>query len=323
MPLDIKAKLHEKYQKRQSLARSKVLESKAKVYKEVPAILDIDMQIQDVASNFSMRLVRGEDVEQQMQTELKNLYSKRELLLIQNGFDKDFMQIKYECPICQDTGWVDGKECQCFKRELIIENFKNSNLSFTQKDECFENFDFSLFDDKPYGRFNKTPRQNMEIAFKKARRFVDEFEKLDKSLLLLGKTGLGKTYLSTCIAKSLLLRGKSVIYVSAVDFFRTLENNRFSDNADEISMFEQCDLLIIDDLATESKTNYTVSIFSEILDKRLREGRKLILSSNLAMKDFDKQYSERIASRLFGYFECILFYGKDIRIKKFLTEEGQ
>lgn len=323
MPLDIRSKLHEQYQNKQSKARSMALEAKERVYKEVPAIVDIDMQIQDVAVEYSKRLIRGENVESQMQSELDKLYKKREAILTQNGFDKDYTQIKYQCPICKDTGWVDGVECTCFKRELIIENFKNSNLSFTQKDESFENFDLSLYDDKPYGRYSKTPRQNMENAFKKAKKFADEFDSLEKSLLLLGKTGLGKTYLSTCIAKRLLLKGKSVIYISAVDFFRTLENNRFSDENGEISMFEQCDLLIIDDLATESSTAYTVSVFSEILDKRLREGKKLVLSSNLSMKDFDKQYSERIASRLFGYFECILFFGKDIRIKKFLNEEGQ
>jgi DNA replication protein DnaC len=136
-----------------------------------------------------------------------------------------------------------------------------------------------------------------------------------------GNTGLGKTYLSTAIAKALLEQGKSVIYISAPELARRLEAGRFKDEEGALSQFFEADMLIIDDLGTESRTPYTVGTLTDLIDQRIRMNKPMLFSTNLNLEGIQKAYDERIVSRLVGHFTYCYFYGEDLRIKAF--KEGR
>ena len=313
----IRSEFEQKRREAQKAARMR----KNEIYAAVPALAEIDRSINLTASEYSIRIINGENVENEMEGKLKQLSDKKDRCLSQHGLSrKDFMPV-YSCPLCEDTGILNGEFCKCFKSRIIQENFKSSNIGNNLDYQSFEKFDFRFYPDDKYGSYPLTPYENMKRNYGICKKFADNFEKAKKSLLLIGGTGLGKTYLSTCIAKQLLTDGKSVIYISAVDFFKRIEKSRFEQNDGEMKMFESCDLLIIDDLGTEAPSAYTIAVFSDILDKRWRCERKLIISSNNRLSEFEKIYGQRVFSRLAGSFECLLFYGKDIRVQKFMNGE--
>ena len=206
--------------------------------------------------------------------------------------------------------------------EIIEENFNSSNIGKTLNNQSFDSFDLMFYPDEKTDKYPCTPRENMRRNLAVCKTFADKFDSVKKSLLLIGGTGLGKTFLSTCVAKRLLMSGKSVIYISAVDFFKRIEKSRFDSTDSDIRMFENCDLLIIDDLGTEAPSVYTTAVFSDILDKRWRCGKKLMISSNNRLSDFERLYGERVFSRIAGGFECLLFYGRDIRVQKFMNGDS-
>ena len=316
---EIKIKIAEEFEHKRRLAERKASQKKREIYQKLPQLIEIDREISDTATMFTKRLMNGEDVEQQMRDALALLFDKKKKYLNNNGYDILDFEPVYECKKCNDSGYVNGERCSCFKNRLIEENFRHSNIGALLTNQSFDRFDPNFYSDELIKGYPLSPRENMRRSFKICKKFADDFDAVKKSLLLIGGTGLGKTFLSTCIARQLLSSGKSVIYISAVDFFKRIEKARFDSGNTDVSMFENCDLLIIDDLGTEAPSVYTVAVFTDILDSRYRSGKKMIISSNNKFKDFENIYGERVFSRLAGCFECLLFYGKDIRIQKFIN----
>ena len=315
-------KIRGEFEQKRREAQKAAQQRKKEIYAAIPALAEIDRKINLTATEYSIRIINGEDVKNEMEEELSRLSDQKDNCLKQNGLSReDFLPV-YSCGLCKDTGILDGEFCKCFKSRVIQENFKSSNIGNNLDYQSFEKFDLKFYPDQKEGRYPLTPYENMKRNYAVCRKFADKFDDAKKSLLLIGGTGLGKTYLSTCIAKQLLTEGKSVIYISAVDFFKRIEKSRFEQNDGEIKMFENCDLLIIDDLGTEAPSAYTIAVFSDILDKRWRCERKLIISSNNRLTEFEKLYGQRVFSRLAGSFECLLFYGKDIRVQKFMNGES-
>lgn len=316
----VKAKIIHEFEEKRRAAQMKAHRFKEETYNRLPFLSQMDAQISNIATAYTRRMINGEDVRGQMTKELEQLFDKKRKYLEENGLSADAFEPQYDCKVCGDIGFVNGSVCTCFKKRVIEENFKSSNIGDTLAHQTFENFSLDLYSDKKADNFPFSPRANMKRNFDVCISFVDNFEKDSQSLLFLGGTGLGKTFLSTCVANRLLALGKSVIYISAVDFFKRIEKARFDNENTDVILFESCDLLIIDDLGTEAPSVYTTAVFSDILDKRIRCGKKMIFSSNNALSEFKNLYGERVYSRLAGGFDCRLFIGKDIRIRKFNKE---
>ncbi len=316
------ADIRREFEQKRRAAERDARARRAEIYRDFPALAELERQISLKASEYSMRIVNGEPVQNEMDDELEKLSQKRERMLRENGIAPFMLNPIYECEKCRDTGVADGGYCSCFKKRVIEEHFKNSNIGSSLENQSFENFDISLFSSEKTGDFPLSPRENMERNRDICIRFADNFDTVEKSLLFLGGTGLGKTYLSTCIARRLLSGGKSVVYIGSVDFFGRIERARFDSASVDAEHFEQCDLLIIDDLGAECPSAYATGVFSDIIDKRIRLGAKMILSSNCRMSDLEKLYGQRVFSRIAGGFDCLLFYGGDLRIQKFMNGDN-
>ena len=314
----IRQELEQKRRKAQRAAKQRKIE----IYEKIPALSELDREMNLKAAEYSMRIINGEDVDNEMKRELGEISDRKKACLCEHGLTGADFEPKYSCPVCHDTGVVDSDYCSCFKARVIEENFNSSNIGKTLNNQSFDSFDLMFYPDEKTDKYPCTPRENMRRNLAVCKTFADKFDSVKKSLLLIGGTGLGKTFLSTCVAKRLLMSGKSVIYISAVDFFKRIEKSRFDSTDSDIRMFENCDLLIIDDLGTEAPSVYTTAVFSDILDKRWRCGKKLMISSNNRLSDFERLYGERVFSRIAGGFECLLFYGRDIRVQKFMNGDS-
>ncbi len=314
--MSLKEKLWQEYTLRHAEAIWQAEERRERIYKENPALAEMERKLSEIGSRYCVAMVSGGDADA-LKQEMDRLQAQRDAFLASIGAD---FEPHFQCPRCQDTGMAEDGMCDCFRRELIAENFRRSNLDRSLAHQTFENFDLSLYSDEPQnGRFS--PRENMQMILKLCKDFAADFDHQKKNLLFTGATGLGKTYLSTAIAKELLEQGKSVIYISAPEFARRIEAIRFKDEEGELEQFFGCDLLIIDDLGTESRTGYTMATLADMIDQRLRADKKIIFSTNLNLDGIQKVYDERIVSRLLGHFAYCHFYGEDLRIKAF--KEGR
>lgn len=291
-------------------------ERREKVYRENPCLLEMDRAITEAGSKYCTAMATLGDAEA-ARAELEALQQKREDFLKSVGAD---LEPHYQCENCNDTGMGPEGMCECFRRELIAENFRSSNLDRALTHQSFENFDFSLFSTEARDGL-LSPRENMERIYRLCKNYAAQFDQQSKSLLFVGNTGLGKTYLSTAIAKKLLEQGKSVIYISAPELARRLEAARFKDEEGQLSQFIEVDMLIIDDLGTESRTPYTVGTLTDLIDQRIRLNKPMLFSTNLNLEGIQKAYDERIVSRMVGHFTYCYFYGEDLRIKAF--KEGR
>lgn len=314
----IRTKILAELESKRRTAQLDAANRRLQIYKTHPELVDFDKQLSNVATAFTKRMIEGENVKDEMQKEIAEIYSKKAEFLHNLGLSVAEFEPRYSCSVCGDTGLTESGDCNCLKVRIIEENFKNSNLGAALKDQSFETFSLDFYSDEVQPPYPISPRANMENNLAVCRGFALNFDSMKKSILLSGGTGLGKTFLSTCVARELLLSGKSVIYISAVDFFKRIENSRFDKDNIDIDMFFGCDLLIIDDLGTEAPSQYTTAVFSDILDRRVNMDKKMILSTNHKISDIEKLYGQRIYSRISGYFEHLLFFGKDIRVQKFL-----
>ena len=297
---------------------------RAVVFSRVPQIEAIDMEIKNLGLKlYSAALTQGDSKSKiaQIRARQKELLSEREKLLLENGFKKDELSERYQCKICNDTGSVGAKSCECYKKLLIQKAYAHSNLSTLLIDQSFETFSLSCYSDEFVESVNMTEKEYMKSVFDKAKRYVEQFEQTKNSLLFWGAPGLGKTILSTCIAKELLKKGYSVIYETAYQTFSMLEEIKFKRNEDterlklKAEKLYSCDFLILDDLGSEFSTPYTTSALFDIVNSRLIAGKKTLINTNLSLPELSKKYSERVFSRLMGHFVGVQFIGRDIRWK--------
>lgn len=293
------------------------------VYKKIPQISNIDDEIKDIGIEISKSIFlkpqKHKELLENLRGRLNALKKKKADLLRSNGYPETYMEQKFECNICKDTGYVNNKRCKCFEQKLINLYYRQSSIEDIIKIENFSNFDYYLYSDKPY-KGKMSPRENMKSIVDIAKDFIDNFDNEKESLFFYGDSGLGKTFLSNCIAKELLDRGKVVLYRTAPDLIEGLRLNKL--NSDNDSYFEytdllrECDLLIIDDLGTEPITPFSLQEIFSIVNARLLANKKLIISTNLPLSEVMNIYPERLCSRILGNFKLLNFYGEDIRIKR-------
>lgn len=293
------------------------------IYVAIPAIKEIDEQIASDSIRRARLAIKGDkSALDNIDEDNDALKKKKEELLAAYGYPADYLTAHYECPLCNDTGFVNGQPCDCYKKALSELIYNDSNLAGVLKEENFDNFDIDLFSDSEEDlddNINMTPRQNITRAVEIAKEFIEEFDERFDNLLIYGNTGVGKTFLCSCIAKELLDSSHTVVYYTAYKFFKYLENDKFRpDEADETWRFGSdylvnCDLLILDDLGTELTNSFTNSALYSVLNERGLRKRSTIISTNLKLADINSRYSERIFSRLSKDYTFLKIIGKDIR----------
>ena len=237
------------------------------------------------------------------------------------GKPSDYLDNIYTCKKCQDTGYINGTRCSCFKKKAIDLIYHDSNLKNITANENFSTFSFDWYDKTTIdSATGLTPYNNIHKVFDVCQSFVKTFDTHFSNLLLLGETGVGKTFLSNCIAKELLDSYHSVIYLTAIELFKCFENSDFSKGEDveyqDVSYFIDCDLLIIDDLGTESYNSYTISKLFYVINERILRRKSVIISTNLSMPQLENTYSERIFSRLISAYTILRLFCEDIRVQK-------
>ena len=236
--------------------------------------------------------------------------AQRRLLLKSNGFPEDWLDVHYTCKKCEDKGFVGGIMCGCFKELLKSIEYEKLCSKLPVGNCRFDNFKLDFYPDGA----GTSPKKRMESVLNYCKEYAADFSRRSPSLLLYGKTGLGKTHLSLAIAGKAVEEGYGVIYSSAQNLFNKLEKDKFGKaDANTEETILDCDLLIIDDLGAEFTTQFTVSALYNIVNSRELEGKPTIISTNLMPEQLTKAYGERIASRILSNYVMLYFDGSDIR----------
>ena len=312
------------YERKRDKADRLLEQRKNDVYKQIPEVKEIEDQINKVGLEMMKLVLKNPSNKETLSLEAKKkiqaLTKKKQDLLDKWNVPKGYLEIQYECNLCKDRGFLpNGKKCNCLKQAIINESYKMSNLSRTLEKQNQCTYDDSIFSDEIDPNSGISPRQNMQLILSDCDEFIYDFDKdNDKNLLFYGDTGLGKTFMSSYIAKELLDKGYLVIYQTAFKMFEIIEEYKFRNSDNHLSredyenLFE-CDLLIIDDLGTELTNSFTISELFIILNTRLLNGKKTIISTNLNPAQLGELYSQRIFSRIFDKFKMIKFIGADLR----------
>lgn len=276
-------------------------------------IAEIDKELSETGMKIFAAALSGEEnrdaAYKKLETRLNILKAEKKDRLVALGLPEDYTDVKYECEACSDTGYVGIKMCSCLKKALIKQSYKNSGIGKYLEKQTFENFDVSLY---PFGEI----RQKMTEVLNRAKKYADTFsENTSDSLLFVGGTGLGKTHVSSAIAKSVIDKGFSVSYDSAQNIISAFERERFLRDGErhDSDRYLNADLLIIDDLGAEVQSKSSVSYFYTIINTRIIASKPTIVSTNLSAKELTYQYDSRIVSRLLGEYKVFLFEGDDIR----------
>lgn len=296
------------------------------LYKEIPELKDIHDHIVEL----SVGQARTELLNPEVAAAAKDEYTaKKDALLARKAeiletshYPADYLSPIFTCKDCHDTGFINGTPCHCFHQAKLQALYENSNL-----DEILEKENFTTFSDKYYDdttiheNLSITPRENIRKIREICLDFIKHFDDTYDNLLFYGPTGVGKTFLTHCIAKELLDSAHTVVYLTSLQLFDILEKNRFHRDDfyttdEQISYMINSDLLIIDDLGTELSNSFTVSQLYYFIEERHHHQRSTIISTNLSFSDLRERYSERIFSRFTGYYDFKQIVGKDIRIQK-------
>lgn len=288
------------------------------IYKKIPVIEDIDRLVKKTAIDAGLRNLRGENVD--ISEELEELRCAKIAQLLSHGYPEDYLKPVRSCKKCDDTGFVEGQECSCFQQSLAKEYYKMSNLDNVLEKENFSTFNFELFSDEEIESEGISPKENMLLIFDAANDFIEKFrDEEEYNLLFYGGTGLGKTFMLNCIAKSLLDRGYTVVYQTAYNIIGIIEEYKFNKAEDmreaknKYDYLLEADLLIIDDLGTENSNTFTTSEIFNIINTRNLNNKKILISTNLSPADIAKSYTDRIYSRILDKFRIFKFIGRDLR----------
>ena len=318
-----RAKSALEYKKRKNEEARRLLQEE--VYARNPRVRELDEEIRStMAEVIGVALSSGEDPERAVE-EIKGknlrLQSMRREEIEKAGFPADCLDEKYMCPECRDTGFKDMAPCRCLVEEYKKEQAKELS-SLRRGEERFELFSLQWYDDSKDPVTGMSPKEHMRIVYLYCMKYAQEFGEKSDNILMTGDPGLGKTYLSACIAGVVADKGYSVVYDTAGAVFSNFEAEKFDRDDDlgtaksTIKRYLNCDLLILDDLGTELTTAFTVSSLYELINTRLVSGRKTVINTNLSVEEIRGRYSAQIASRLEGEYEVLRFYGRDIRLQK-------
>ncbi len=293
----------------------------AMAYDQVPRLQEIDRQLRlTMAMAAQAVFASGGDVQSAMEeAKQKNLALQREReTLVRMYFEEGFLDDSPICDHCGGSGYVGSRMCECLA-ELCRQEQKKELTFLNVGKETFDQFRLDYYPDRIDAQFGVNVRTVMEKTYQACRRYAYGFSEKSGNLLFSGDTGLGKTFLSACIARTVADRGYSEVYESAGHLISKLERAKFSgdDQArEEVKKYSECDLLIVDDLGTEMPGQFTTAALYSLVNDRLLAGKPMVISTNLNTEDLARRYSSQIASRLRGSFTRLAFVCYDIRVKK-------
>lgn len=289
-------------------------------YEKYPRLAVIDRQLRNDAAEAVAACVRkGEDpkpVMERLARDSLRLQSERQWILDASDFDEDFLDETPVCTVCGGKGYVGAQMCECLRELCRQEQKKELSSLLLTGNERFENFSLRYYPDTPVPDTVWTARQLMRKNLEICRSFAAHFRPGESgNLLFTGATGLGKTFLSACIARQVADGGASVTYVGASRLFKDYEDVQFQ-NADPaiLRKYELCDLLILDDLGTEMLKPFVVSALYTVVNERLLGSRSTIISTNLTPEQLRERYNAQTGSRITGCYQVLAFFGKDIRV---------
>lgn len=302
------------YEEKQRAARRRLEERTDLIYQQIPAYEDLDRQVAATSIEQGRRLLSGDSgALDRLKATLKELSAKRTALLRENGYPDDFLSPVYECAACQDTGYVDGGKCSCFRIAEINLIYEQSHIQDLLRTDNFSTLSYDYYTGEHLEKFTK--------AVQICQNFIQSFHSDYHNLFFYGTVGTGKSFLSCCVAKELIDRGKLVIYFSASQLFETLSRSTFDRDSKEAAAgisedIYDCDLLIIDDLGTELTNSFVSSQLFSCLNNRHQRKKATIITTNLSLGELRDRYSDRIFSRITSNYEVCKLTGDDIRMRK-------
>ncbi len=308
-------RIREEYSKKYLKAREAADRRREELYQKIPELIVLDRILSGTAGRIMDAICsdNSEEMVAKVREENEKLLAQRAQILAAYGYPADYTDVKYECELCGDTGYVDTKMCSCMRRALVLEGYKSSGIAGLMQTQSFSNFSLNYYKDDAE---NYAYMKKIVSSLKK---YSTEFDKdTYKNFLFFGGTGLGKTHLSTSVAVNVIDRGFDVLYVSACSLVSDFEAKQFGmrENAPDVSRYYSADLLIIDDFGTEMTNQFTVSCIYDIINTRMNQKKSTIINTNLSKSEINSRYGERITSRLFGEYYPIPFRGNDIRQQK-------
>lgn len=333
MNAEIYRMVQREYDIKTSKRTNEILKLKEDLYKALPKYKELEAKKNEVAIEYAKCIVSSKGVEKQiaeenMELKLNEIEDQMQKLLKTNNYDLQKICPNYDCSICKDTGVVerDGRvgRCNCFIQKIIDTTYRQNNM-LNLEEENFNTFDIGFYtsvcDKKKYGS-EKSPLENIEQIKEMAIKFCDNIGDVkQKNLLFIGNTGTGKTFLSSCIAKEVIKSGYTVLYQTAPILMDMIIDAKFSKVKDgylkeQYNKVFDVDLLIIDDLGTETLNNVKFTELFNIINTRLLKNKKTLISTNLMLPELAAEYDERVISRLIGNYIVCKFFGDDIRLKK-------
>lgn len=293
---------------------------RAAAYERYPRLREIDRELQQSMAELAIAFLKKDSEETlgAIRTRNQTLQAERSWILEAGEFEDGYLDDTPVCTRCGGTGYDGSQMCSCLRELCRQEQKKELTSLLGSGRESFDTFRLDVYSDAYDPKLSTSPRELMRSNLNICKKYAAGFSAASGSLLFSGATGLGKTFLSACIARQIADRGFSVMYETAIRLFGDFETEKFGAQGGDGSLtrkYFDCDLLIIDDLGTEMTTQFTVSALYSVLNTRMMEGKPILISTNLLPEALETRYSPQIASRIVGTFRLIKFAGDDLRRK--------
>lgn len=315
--------LHAEYEQRQMANQREEAERRRKAEAVCPEIGEVLSARQNLIFDTLRGILEGRATAQDIPAKMDVLNRRLTSLLRQHGFDETYLDPVCRCPVCQDTGYVGEpirEHCECFNQAFYTRMYQRMGLSGASSSQSFETFDLNVFSAEKLAGKNYSQRELMNVIRKTCEDYAEKFPAVPmKDMLLMGQSGLGKTFLMHAMAKALIRRGMNVLLISAYKFLEIARKAYLSGNPEEMSPLMDAEVLLIDDMGVEPlMENITIPQWFNLINERQLGGRGTVISTNLMEDELKRRYTERIASRLMNNAQCrlIQFAGEDIRRSK-------
>lgn len=306
------------YEEIQENEKKALRKRKEEIALTIPEVPELENKIQRLSISLPMSILKGipEEELNSIREEITSLRERKYELLTSHGYSMDYLSLHYQCAKCKDTGYIGNKKCSCYKNKLVDLYYKTSELENCLRTCNFKNFNIDLFSSNYDNNHKFTQKKNMERIYEFIiGSYIPNFSKENSNLLFYGESGTGKTFLSWCIAKELLDQGFLVIYKTSDELIKDLRSIALENNSTLQDLLINCDLLIIDDLGAEQVTDFATNELFNLINKKLLNNKKMLISTNLNLLEISNIYTTRLYSRLLGNFKLVKFYGDDVRIK--------